>query len=99
MISRALSASLLAASLAFSVSAFAEEGFSVKPGQSTKGVLDKQNGATVTVQLKSGKELTGKVALVGERVLHLSNLSGRDFYDAVIELSEIEAVIVKARSK
>jgi hypothetical protein len=98
MLSRSLPAALLAFSLAIPTAALAED-FSIKPGQGTRAVLEKQKDATVTVQLKSGKELTGRVATVGERVLHLTRLSGRDFYDAVIELSEIEAVIVKARDK
>jgi hypothetical protein len=37
------------------------------------------------------------VLKVGESVLHLAKLSGRDFYDAVVRIDRISAVILKVR--
>ena len=62
-------------------------------------VLSAHKGQRVTLILESGKELSGKVASVNEDAVHLMELSGMEFYDAVIELDAIEAVIVRVRNQ
>jgi hypothetical protein len=43
--------------------------------------------------------LTGKVRKVTEKIVQLGNLSGRDFYDAVIKIEKISAIIVRVEGK
>ncbi len=62
-------------------------------------MLQKHLGQKVTVKLSSSDELTGKVEAVGEHVAHLSELGGKEFFDGVIDLEEISAVIVRAREQ
>ncbi len=71
--------------------------FSVGKDDTIRTVLSKQTGKRVTLKLDSGEELSGTVRSAGERVVHLEELSGKDFYDAVIDLEEIAAVIVRVR--
>lgn len=79
--------------------AFAEEaGLQVQSGDTVKSVLERSVGQTVGLRVGAGDELRGKVAKVGDRVVHLSELSGREFFDAVVPIDSISAVIVKARS-
>ena len=54
-------------------------------------------GKTVTVLLVSGKELTGKVKAVERDYLHLEALTGKEFYDALIRMRDISAVVAKLR--
>jgi hypothetical protein len=54
-------------------------------------------GKDVHVHLKSGKTLQGYVKSVGNGLLHLEKLSGRDFYDALILIQEINAIEAKFR--
>lgn len=54
-------------------------------------------GKTVTVVLISGKELTGKVKAVEREYLHLEALKGKEFFDALVRLDHISAVIAKLR--
>lgn len=77
----------------------ADEDFKLLSSNNARKLLVHQHGKVVTLQLNSGKELTGTVTTVGEFMVHLSRLSGRDFYDAAVSFDQIEAVIVKARSK
>jgi hypothetical protein len=63
------------------------------------GVLKERNGKTVTVVLSGGTEITGKVENVGNNTLRLSQLSGKDYFDAVIDLDDVSAVIFRARDK
>jgi hypothetical protein len=56
-------------------------------------------GKRVSLVLGTGPELTGVVASVGDQVVHLTALSGRDFFDAVVSLDRIEAVVVRVRGQ
>ena len=66
-------------------------------GDTTATVLVAQKGNRVTVRLTSGEELSGKVMTVGDHVVQLGELSGKEFFDAVIPLDSITAVIVRVR--
>ena len=68
-------------------------------GDTVKSLLGKYEGKRVTLQLASGQELTGKVASVGEHMVHLAELSGREFFDGVVALDQVAAVIVRTRDR
>jgi hypothetical protein len=92
----AMAAALLAG---MTLPALANDEFKLNPSNDARKLLVYYHGKTVTLQLGSGKEITGTVATVGEHMVQLSRLSGREFYDAAVDYDHIEAVIVKAREK
>jgi hypothetical protein len=51
----------------------------------------------VTRRQADGGELAGKVRVVSKKLVQLGELSGRDYYDGVIELDKISAVIVRVQ--
>lgn len=59
--------------------------------------LKPQQGKTVTLVLDSGTELTGKLAEVDAERVRLAELSGKEFFDAVVDLDQVQAVIFRAR--
>ncbi len=61
--------------------------------------LEKFPGERVTVSLIGGGELQGVVSKVGSQMLYLKELTGREFFDAIIRLDHISAVAVKMRNK
>lgn len=63
-----------------------------------ESVLAAHTGKYVTVVLESGKEFTGKVGSVYEDAMHLMELSGKEFYDAVIDTDEVAAVVIRVRN-
>ena len=73
------------------------EPFTVGPDDTIGKLLAAQTGKVVTLELGCSEELTGKVKSVSAEVVHLSELSGKDFYDAAVATREIRAVVVKAR--
>ena len=78
----------------------AEESRSLPPfGENLKVMLDASVGRTVTLQLASGQEISGTVTRVGDHVVHLSRVAGRDFYDAVVVLDRVNAVLFKVVGK
>ena len=80
---------------------FAEEArYELKsPAATIKDILSEQTGKRVIVQLETGENLEGTVATVGESVVYIAKVSGKDFYDAVVRIDRISAVLFKVRGK
>ena len=76
-----------------------DQPLSVQGNQPIRETLQKKPGAKATLQLISGQELSGKITAVGENAVHLSELTGKEFYDAVVRLDHISAVILHVRDK
>ncbi len=70
-----------------------------QPKDTIQTILEKQAGQVVELRMTSGEKLGGKVEKVNEELVHLSNLTGAEFYEAVVDLTTISAVIVRAKSK
>ncbi|MBF0319660.1 MAG: hypothetical protein HQL01_07655 [Nitrospirae bacterium] len=91
-------AAVLAALLFMGVpgSVYAAEGkYEVRQSASMKDILTERMGKRVMVKTDSGEAIEGTVAMVGDQVVHLSKLSGKDFYDAVIRIDKITSVVFK----
>ena len=54
-------------------------------------------GKDVVIHLRSGKSLQGYVKTVGDHLIHIEKLSGKDFYDALIRIEDITAMEAKFR--
>ncbi|MBK8595919.1 MAG: hypothetical protein IPP07_16845 [Holophagales bacterium] len=79
-------------------------------GQEKKVVFEEQDGmAAVLKRLEgrpvrlrlagSGEEVLGKLQKVGKELAHLSDLSGREFFDAVVRIDQVSAVSVQVRGR
>ena len=91
---------LLAAALLLALGAglYAQEvRLPVSAEDTLRTVLQRQTGKPVTLKLDSGEEISGKVRLVGDRIVHLEELTGKEFFDAVVDLEEVAAVLVRTR--
>lgn len=91
--------SLLIACLFVFLSAnlFAQGKIDLQTSDTILSILEKNTGQTVELRMKSGEKLGGKVDKVGDKLVHLSQLTGADFFDAAVDTSEIAAVIVRVR--
>ena len=75
---------------------FAADGkLDLKPND--KSVLERQTGQVVELHLKSGEKMGGKVERFSEKLVHLSQLTGAEFFEAVVEIDAISAVVVRAK--
>jgi hypothetical protein len=70
---------------------------SVSPNDSLQSVLAARKGKPVTLRLSGGQELTGLLREATGKLVVLGGLSGREFFDAVIPLEKIEAVLVRTK--
>jgi hypothetical protein len=82
-----------AALLAFALTAAAENAPSIE------ATLASNTGKKVTLRLEGGEELSGTLASTSPVTVKLTELTGKEFYDAVIRIDRISAVIVRAPGK
>lgn len=78
--------------------AFAEDAkLSAKGEDTIKENLTRYQGKMVTLQLDSGNEISGSVVEVGDEAVHLKELVGKEYFDGLIVLDDIAAVIVRVK--
>jgi hypothetical protein len=67
---------------------------------SVASLLKRLEGRAVKVRLAgSGEEISGKIQKVGKDLVHVSDISGREFYDAWIRIDQVSAVVVQVRGR
>jgi hypothetical protein len=82
-----------------SLNAFAQAKVDLQANDTVHSVLARQVGQPVELRLKSGEKIAGKVQQVTDKLVHLSQLTEADFYDGVVDLESVAAVVVRVRSK
>ena len=80
-------------------SLFAQGKLDLEPADTIGSILQRNIGQTVELRLTSGEKIGGKVEKVGLKLIHLSHLTGADYYDAAIDSASIAAVIVRTKGK
>ena len=86
--------------MSFTSKVTAEEGkFELKANATIREVLTERTGKRATLRMQSGEDIEGTVVLVGNGLVHISKLAGKDFYDAVVNIDRISAVIIKVRDR
>ncbi|MBI5579264.1 MAG: hypothetical protein HY895_08940 [Deltaproteobacteria bacterium] len=73
------------------------EGVNFDTGASLADNIKAFVGKDVFVHLRSGKTIQGYVKSVGNGLLHMEKLAGKDFYDALIRIEDITAIEGKFR--
>jgi len=77
--------------------ALADSKLAFTPNDTIAAVLTRQAGQTVELRLKSGEKIAGKLEKVGEKLVHISQLTGQEFYEAAVVIDDIAAVVVRAK--
>jgi small nuclear ribonucleoprotein (snRNP)-like protein len=95
---RILLSIFLAAAMGVAGPALAET-FKVDKNATLLTILKNHQNKKATVKLVSGEELTGTVKAVHANITHLSSISQKELYDAVIVNENIAAVILRVRDK
>ncbi|MBI4689114.1 MAG: hypothetical protein HY754_02420 [Nitrospirae bacterium] len=71
----------------------------LKQDATIRDILLTQIGKRVVVRLDSSEEMEGTVVTVGEGLVHIAKLSGKDFYDAILRIDRISAVRMRVRDR
>ena len=70
---------------------------SIAANDTKQSILAAQKGKRVTVRLRSGQEMTGTVREANVNLLVLGAVTGREFFDAVVPLEAVEAVLIRTK--
>ena len=89
---------LFALILAFACSNLLAQGkIDLQTGDTILGILQKNVGQVVELRMKSGEKIGGKLEKVGDKLVHLSQLTGAEFFDAAVEAADVSAVVVRTK--
>lgn len=80
-----------------SVSLFAQGKIDLQSSDTVQSILQKNVSQMIELRMKSGEKIGGKVEKLGDKLIHLSELSGADFFDAVVAIDDVSAVIVRVK--
>jgi len=75
----------------------AVQGVAYNAAASLKDNLKSLTGKDIYVSLRSGKVYQGRVKSVGDHLLHLEKIVGKEFYDALIRIDDISAIEARFR--
>lgn len=80
-------------------SSFAQDKASLQPNATVVSLLQGSAGKSVELHLRSGEKMGGKIAQVTDNIVHLSNLTGAEYFDAFVDVKDISAVVVRVAGK
>ena len=80
-------------------SVFAQEKAALQPNATVVSLLAGSTGKSVELHLRSGEKMGGKIAQVTDNVVHLSNLTGAEYFDAFVDVKDISALVVRVAGK
>jgi hypothetical protein len=78
---------------------FAQGKIDLQTSDTIIGILQKNLGQVVELRMKSGEKIGGKLEKVGDKLVHLSQLTGAEFFDAAVDTADVSAVVVRTKSK
>jgi hypothetical protein len=76
---------------------FAQGKIDLQPGDTILSILQKNTGQMVELRMKSGEKIAGKVEKIGDKLVHLSQLTGAEFFDAAVDTADVAAVVIRAK--
>ncbi len=77
----------------------AQEKTDLQPNATVLSILTGNASKAVELHLRSGEKMGGKVAGVTDNVVHLSHLTGAEFFDAFVDVKDISAVVVRVTGR
>jgi hypothetical protein len=80
-------------------SSFAEDKASLQSNATVVTLLQGNVGKSVELHLRSGEKMGGKVTEVTDNIVHLSNLTGAEYFEAFVDVKDISAVVVRVAGK
>ncbi len=89
---------IIAAAISCS-SLLAQEKTALQSNATVLSLLQGSAGKTVELHLRSGEKLGGKVAQVTDNIVHLSNLTGAEYFDAFVDAKDISAVVIRVAGR
>jgi len=92
---------MAAVMVVFSVSLAAAEEvkLDIKAASTIRDVLNDHVGKKVALRLEAGEEIEGVVVMVGNSVVHMTRLTGKEYFDSVVRIDTIAAVRIRVKER
>jgi hypothetical protein len=84
---------------AFVSTALGQAKVELQQGDTMRTVLERHVGQAVDLRMKSGEKLAGKLEKVTDKLAHVSQLTGAEFFDGVVDIDSIAAVALRTKAK
>jgi len=79
--------------------AFAQDKTAMQSDTTILNILQDNTGKTVELRLDSGDKIGGTVEALTQNVIHLTHLTGAEFFDAYVDVESVSAVVVRRSTK
>lgn len=76
-------------------SLLAQEKAALQPTATGAGILQGSTGKSLELHLRSGEKMGGKVAQMTDSIVHLSNLTGAEYFEVLIDVKDVTAIIIR----
>lgn len=84
---------------AFATAALADNTIQLQDNGTIQSILQHQVGQSVELRMKSGEKIGGKLEKLNEKVAHLTQLTDAGYFEAVVVLEDIAAMVLRAKNK
>ena len=71
----------------------------VQPNATVLSILQSNAGKSVDLHLRSGEKIGGRVGQVTDNIVYLSHLTGAEYFDALVDVKDISAVVIGAGAR
>jgi len=85
--------------VAISATSLAQDKASLQPNATILSVLQGNTGKNVELRMQCGEKIGGKVEQVNDNVVLLSRLTGAEYFDGIVNVKDISAVITRSAGK
>lgn len=69
--------------------------FEPKANTTMREALVDLKNERVTLTFGSGEQIEGKITMVGESIVYITQLAGKVIYDAVVSIDKINSIIIR----
>jgi hypothetical protein len=80
-------------------SLLAQDKAALQPNATVLSLLQGSAGKSVELHLKSGEKIAGKVAQASDNVVHISPVTGAEYFDAFVDAKDISAVVIRVAGR
>jgi small nuclear ribonucleoprotein (snRNP)-like protein len=82
-----------------SIVSAAEAWYEMKMEATIRSILIEKINKKVIVRLENGETLEGFVSKVGDTMVHLTTITGKEYFDGVVRIDKISAVVFRVKEK
>ena len=73
------------------------QGLDIQANDTMQSVLQHSVGQSVELRMRSGEKMGGKLEKVNDKIAHLTQLTGAEYFEAAVAIDDIAAVVVRAK--